>query len=364
MTTLPNATDTRQLNLGQPEPAAAECTVYPWCAETGDHTLHVSAYTEAPTLDGFGDCVLPANVMAEDVPEGLDISVGWLDLNLTAAQTRARVAELHRHLDTVAALADIVDGQAPLDPGAETYSVTAAGASGAIISSEIYRLDDPKRGEPAARIAVFGQPGADADLDVAGADQLTAELEKFLPRLRAQRNHLAALTSNEGGTSPVPPRTLGGSIRATDGKGIHSVETPERHSMPVILAAETVVIPDGNTVSPADGTPGHYPWCNTTACITHRYDEHEGGGTYFEHVGHETALTVADGGYAEDAITFAVGLGSDESFDSAPELYLNVAKLNGLAFNPAGVDKLIGQLDTLTSALRTMRGQMDSEVRP
>ncbi|MGW3437087.1 DUF6907 domain-containing protein [Streptomyces bacillaris] len=355
-----DATDTAQTNLGQTEPAAAQCTVYPWCAETGDHTMHASTYTEAPTPDGYGDSVLPVNLMAE----GNGPFVGWLDLDLTPAQTRERVTELRHHLDTVAALADMADGQAPLEPGAECYSATAAGARGALISSEIYHLDDPEPGKPTARIAVFGQPEADADLDVAGADQLVADLEQYLPRLRAQRNHLAALTSNEGNTRPVRPRTLGGSIRATDGKGIHSVETPERHSMPVILAAKTVAIPDGNTVSPADGTPGHYPWCNTAACITHRYDEHEGGGTYFEHVGHETAVTVADGGYAEDAITFAVGLGSDESFDSAPEVYLNVGKLNGLAFNPAGVDKLIGQLDTLTSALRTMRGQMDSEVRP
>lgn len=157
------------------------CTVYPWCAETGDHTLPVSAYAEPPTPDGYGDRVLPANVMAEDGPEGLDISVGWLDLNLTAAQTRARIAELHRHLDHVAALADIVDGQAPLEPGTETYSVTAAGASGALISAEVYHLDDPQPGSPTARLAVFAQPSADADLDVAGADQLIADLEEFLP---------------------------------------------------------------------------------------------------------------------------------------------------------------------------------------
>ncbi|MFF9084395.1 DUF6907 domain-containing protein [Streptomyces rubiginosohelvolus] len=318
MTSVRETTDTAQTNLGQPEPAVAQCGVYPWCAEAGDHSMHLTAYVEAPTPDGYGDRVLPANVMAEDGPDGVDISVGWLDLNLTAEQTRARVAELHRHLDNVAALADIVDGQAPLEPGAECYSVTAAGARGALISSEIYHLDDPQPGEPAARIAVFGQPEADDDLDVAGADQLVADLEQYLPQLRAQRNHLAAIL----------------------GAGAEGSARTE------------------------NGTPGHYPWCNTAACITHRYDEHEGGGTYFEHVGHETAVTVADGGYAEDAITFAVGLGSDESFDSAPELYLNVGKLNGLAFDPAGVDKLLGQLDTLTSALRTMRGQMDSEVRP
>ncbi|MFJ7523935.1 DUF6907 domain-containing protein [Streptomyces griseus] len=318
MTSVRETTDAGQLNLGQTEPAAAQCTVYPWCAETGNHSMHLTAYVEAPTPDGYGDCVLPANVMAEDGPDGVDLSVGFLDLNLTADQTRGRVAELHRHLDAVAALADIVDGRAPLEPGAETYSVSAAGATGDLISSEIYRLDDPKPGEPAVRIAVFGQPEADADLDVAGADQLVADLEQYLPRLRAQRNHLATIL----------------------GTGA------------------------GGPVRPAGGTPGHYPWCNTSACITHEYEERDGGGTYTEHIGHETSVTVSDDGHPEDTIAVAVGLGADESFTGGTQVYVNVGDLNGLAFNPAGVDKLIGQLDTLTSALRTMRGQMDSEARP
>ncbi|RPK85099.1 hypothetical protein [Streptomyces sp. ADI98-10] len=179
--------------------AAQTCTVYPWCAETGNHTMHASTYTEAPTPDGHGDRVLIANVMAES---GAPF-VGWLDLDLTPAQTRTRVAELRRHLDTVAALADLVDGQAPLESAAECYSVTAPGAKNAIINAEIYHLDDPKPGDPTARIAVFGQPGADADLDVAGADQLTADLEEFLPRLRALRNHLAQLTAD--GTTEARP---------------------------------------------------------------------------------------------------------------------------------------------------------------
>ncbi|MGW6627453.1 hypothetical protein ACWGBN_06325 [Streptomyces anulatus] len=172
---------------------AQTCTVYPWCAATGNHTMHASAYTEAPTPDGYGDCVLPANVMAEDSGP----FIGFLDLDLTAAQTRARIAELHRHLDHVAALADIVDGQASLEPGTETYSVTATSASGALISAEVYHLDDPQPGGPAARIAVFAQPSADADLDVVGADKLIADLEEFLPRLRVLRNHLAQLAPGD-----------------------------------------------------------------------------------------------------------------------------------------------------------------------
>lgn len=88
---------------------ARTCTVYPWCAETGDHTMHASAYTEAPTPDGYGDRILPANVMAEDSGP----FIGFLDLDLTPSQTRARVAELRHHLDQVAALADLIDGGQP-----------------------------------------------------------------------------------------------------------------------------------------------------------------------------------------------------------------------------------------------------------
>ncbi|WP_432008889.1 DUF6907 domain-containing protein [Streptomyces bacillaris] len=329
------------------------CTVYPWCAETGNHTMHASAYTEAPSPDGYGDRVLPANLMAEDGAP----YIGWLDLDLTAEQTRARVAELRNHLDTVAALADLIDGRAPLEPGTECYLATAAGARGALISSEIYHLDDPKPGEPAARLAVFGQPEADADLDVAGADQLITNLEQYLPRLRAQRNHLAAiLGAGGGGTRLVHPQALGGSVRGADERVSASVDTPERHSMPVIPATNSVAI--------HDGTPGHYPWCNTAACITHRYEERDGGGSYVEHVGRETTVTLTDGGYPEDAITITAGLGDDEATTSGTQVYLNVGDLDGLAFDSAGVDQLLTQLDTLTSALRTMRGQMASEARP
>ncbi|MFD4273792.1 hypothetical protein R2B67_26120 [Streptomyces cyaneofuscatus] len=290
------------------------CTVYPWCAETGNHTMHASAYTEAPTPDGYGDRVLPANVMAE----GSGPYIGFLDLDLTPAQTRTRVAELRRHLDTVAALADIVDGQAPLEPGAEAYSVTAPGATGALIFSEVCSVLNPAAGQHSHSLAVYAEPWMDVELDVPGADRLITDMEQYLPRLRAQRNHLA-----------------------------------------VILGAG-----EASSVTIADGTPGHYPWCNTAACLTHEYEERDGGGTYTEHIGHETAVTVSDDGHPEDTVTIAVGLGADESFTSGTQVYVNVGDLNGLAFDPAGVDQLITQLDTLTSALRTMRGQMDSEARP
>lgn len=77
----------------------------------------------------------------------------------------------------------------PLDPAAETYSVTLPEGRGALISAEIYESDDPDR--PKTYLAVYPGPGSGDDLDVAGADKLIADLEQFLPRLRALRNHLA-----------------------------------------------------------------------------------------------------------------------------------------------------------------------------
>ncbi|MFI6861754.1 hypothetical protein ACIBKZ_17960 [Streptomyces sp. NPDC050421] len=165
------------------------CTTYTWCTKTGDHTWHESAYVQAPAQDGLGGVVLPANLMADEASP----FVGFLDLDLTPAQTRTRCAELRVHLEGVAALADQGDGRAPLEPATECYSVTAAGAAGALLSAEIFRSDDAD--DPRTTIAVWSQPRADDELDVAGADQLLADLEQFIPRLRALRNHLASVTT-------------------------------------------------------------------------------------------------------------------------------------------------------------------------
>ncbi|WP_405431165.1 hypothetical protein [Streptomyces anulatus] len=85
------------------------CTVYPWCAETGNHTVRASDYTVPVMCDGNGDWVLPANLMAADGA----VFVGWLGGDLTPAQTRVRVAELRRHLDAVEGLADLAEGLKP-----------------------------------------------------------------------------------------------------------------------------------------------------------------------------------------------------------------------------------------------------------
>ncbi|MFI6895267.1 DUF6907 domain-containing protein [Streptomyces sp. NPDC050256] len=171
------------------------CGKYGWCAESGNHSMHASAYVEAPTPDGYGDCVLPANIMAEDEAAAFAPTIGFLDLDLTPAQTRVRCAELRVHLEKVEGLADKVDGRAPLEPATDCYAVTAPGATGALLSAEIFRSDDEDN--PRSVIAVWSQPGEAADLDVAGADQLIADLEQFLPRLRALRNHLATVEAGK-----------------------------------------------------------------------------------------------------------------------------------------------------------------------
>lgn len=97
------------------------CTVYPWCAETGPHTVHASAYTVPDICDGNGDWILPANLMTDEA----GLFVGWLGEDLTPAMTRARVAELRRHLDAIERLADLAEGGT--EPKAAQHSTIAPG---------------------------------------------------------------------------------------------------------------------------------------------------------------------------------------------------------------------------------------------
>ncbi|MFJ6783728.1 hypothetical protein [Streptomyces yangpuensis] len=75
----------------------APCPVYSWCTETGDHDEHFSAYVTAPTLDAYGRDVVPVGL----IDWGKGVKVGLLDLDLTPAEARDRLAELRAHLDHV-----------------------------------------------------------------------------------------------------------------------------------------------------------------------------------------------------------------------------------------------------------------------
>ncbi|MFI6105806.1 hypothetical protein [Streptomyces sp. NPDC051310] len=167
--------------------ATSICPAHDWCVEAGAHSTHASVYVEAPNADGLGDRVLPASIIADE--QGAPF-IGFLDLDLTPEQTRARCAELRAHLDQVEALADQLDGIAPGDPAAETYSITAPGAFGRLINAEIYESDEPDN--PHSTIAIWAESNSNAELDVTGAAQLIADLERFIPRLRALRKHRAA----------------------------------------------------------------------------------------------------------------------------------------------------------------------------
>ena len=110
-----------------------------------------------------------------------------------AAIPEAITADLCKEWGVPLEAAEADEEDYPLDPAAESYAVTCAGASGALITAEVYSSDDPER--PGSVIAVYPEQGAGDDLDVAGADKLIADLEQFLPRLRALRDHLATLTA-------------------------------------------------------------------------------------------------------------------------------------------------------------------------
>ncbi|MCY0961541.1 hypothetical protein [Streptomyces sp. H27-H5] len=84
------------------------CTVHAWCVETGDHSEHYSKFIEAPTPDHFGHPVLPAGLTDF---RGTTV-VGLLDLDLTPAAARVRIAELRTHLDNVEALVTAAEASA------------------------------------------------------------------------------------------------------------------------------------------------------------------------------------------------------------------------------------------------------------
>ncbi|MFJ7780081.1 hypothetical protein [Streptomyces yangpuensis] len=90
-----------------PAPVApqAPCTVHTWCVETGDHFEHYSPYVTAPNPDAYGRDVLPAGLTDF---HGVT-TVGLLDLDLTPAEARDRLAELRAHLNHVEQLITLAE---------------------------------------------------------------------------------------------------------------------------------------------------------------------------------------------------------------------------------------------------------------
>ncbi|MEV6571835.1 hypothetical protein [Streptomyces sp. NPDC051577] len=86
----------------------APCTVHAWCVETDEHFGHYSECIEAPSPDQFGNPVLPAGL----TDFRGTTTVGLLDLDLTPAEARVRIAELRTHLDNVEALVTAAEASA------------------------------------------------------------------------------------------------------------------------------------------------------------------------------------------------------------------------------------------------------------
>lgn len=175
-------------------PGPDRCTVHDWCAATGEHRDHYAPYVEAPTPDGLGDPVLMATIMSSDDETP---TIGFLDENFTPDQTRARVAELRAHLDKVEALADRLDGITRPNPADEVCTVEPS-AHGTLISATIFTPEEsPDAPCTSPKLAVWSEPASDADLDLAGANALIRDMEQFVSRLRAMRDHLAQTTGSK-----------------------------------------------------------------------------------------------------------------------------------------------------------------------
>ncbi|MER6484114.1 hypothetical protein ABT264_11300 [Streptomyces virginiae] len=92
----------------------APCPVYSWCVEQGEHEEHYSQYSMAPNPDAYGRDVLPVGLTNF---QG-SVTVGLLDLDLTPAEARDRLAELRAHLDHVERLITLAE-QGAVVPAAE-----------------------------------------------------------------------------------------------------------------------------------------------------------------------------------------------------------------------------------------------------
>ncbi|MEV3847893.1 hypothetical protein AB0J30_13995 [Streptomyces microflavus] len=116
----------------------------------------------------------------------------------------------------------------------------------------------------------------------------------------------------------------------------------------------------GSSTPPATpvAEPGHFPWCDTDACITTHYDERDGGGSYIEHVGQTYNMPLPDGMEAEHGQVLNFRLGANEAFvDDRPQVSF-LSHGEGVLLDEDGADLAIANLEAALSALRAMRTQM------
>lgn len=127
--------------------------------------------------------------------------------------------------------------------------------------------------------------------------------------------------------------------------------TPER-------AAEFTAAMIAELRSPQTVELGHYPWCETTECTSHRYDD---GEVLTEHLGAKLMMPVPNGMDCRSNELLFAQLGTDENLvDAAPAVSFNSGG-NGVLLDADGLDKVIGDLAQFTDGLRAMRQQMTAE---
>ncbi|MGW6462613.1 DUF6907 domain-containing protein [Streptomyces rubiginosohelvolus] len=113
--------------------------------------------------------------------------------------------------------------------------------------------------------------------------------------------------------------------------------------------------------SPPAAEPGHYSWCDTGACNTHRYDESDGGGTFVEHIGATYDMPIPEPMSVMHDQLLSFNLSADEStVDESILLSFNSGG-EGTTLDAAETDQAIANLEAALSALRAMRAQMVQE---
>lgn len=103
---------------------------------------------------------------------------------------------------------------------------------------------------------------------------------------------------------------------------------------------------------------GHYPWCDTAACNTHRYDEIDGGGTFVEHIGPYYDMPIPKGMNVAHNQLLSFNLAADESAVDASALLSFNSGGEGTTLDAAETDQAIANLEAALAALRSMRAQM------
>ncbi|GAA3727592.1 DUF6907 domain-containing protein [Streptomyces tremellae] len=194
------ATDDPAAAVEQVLQQTRRCRAYGWCTVTGPHELHRSGTIEYPTPEAPGASILDGTLMHED-GDPQPPMVGFLDADLTPAETRRRCAEIRAHVAQVELLADLIDPDA-VEPAAETAAVTAPGARGTL-RAELYTSDHEDPAERWTKVTLWADASLDAEMTLDEVDLYLADLDQFAVRVRSLRQALAAELTAPAQTEPA-----------------------------------------------------------------------------------------------------------------------------------------------------------------